>query len=134
MLANVQKVRAVGASLLAISLLSGCASTKVLEEQPAPFGKDACLESAVVGSWKASVPADDTLTFSADCTGVSVTCRSRFIFPPNLGKAGLVNIQVLESDGPKDCLSKGLHRCSVSLMSNSGTLNCGKGTINLNRL
>jgi hypothetical protein len=114
--------------------LASCVSAPVLEEQPAPFGANACLESAIVGTWKASSPADDTLTFSPDCTGVSVVCRSRFVFPPNLGKAGLVNIQVLESEGPKECLSKGLHRCSVSLMTNSAAFNCGQGAVNLTRL
>ncbi len=119
---------------IALGLISACVSTPVIEEQPAPFGVNACLESSVVGSWKASNPVDDTLTFSPDCTGVSVVCRSRFVFPPNIGKAGLVNIQVLESEGSKECLPKGLHRCSVNVMTNSATFNCGGGTVNLTRL
>lgn len=120
--------------IVSVCVLASCVSAPVLEEQPAPFGTNACLEAPVVGSWKASVPADDTLTFSPDCTGVSVVCRSRFVFPPNVGKAGLVNIQVLESDGPKECMPKGLHRCSVNVLTNTATLNCGKATINLTRL
>jgi hypothetical protein len=111
-----------------------CVSKPLLEEQPAPFGKDACLEASVVGAWKVSAPADDTWTFSPDCSAVSGACRSRFLFPPNISKAGLVNIQVLESDGPDGCLEKGNHRCTFAVLSNSATVNCGKQTFQLTRI
>lgn len=110
--------------------LSSCVSKPLLEEQPAPFGKDACLESPLVGSWKAG---EDTFTFGPDCAGTSTNCRSKFLFPPNIAQAGVVNIQVLESDGPEGCLKKGTHRCSVSVLTNSATLNCGSGSLQLSR-
>jgi hypothetical protein len=113
---------------------NSCVSKPLLEEIPTPFGKDGCLESPMVGSWKSTFPADDTLTFSADCSAVSVVCRSRFLFPPNLAKAGVIDIQVLESDGPEGCLPKGTHRCSFSVLSNSASMNCGKQTMQLTRL
>lgn len=113
---------------------AACVSKPLLEEQPAPFGKDACLESPIVGSWKASLPSDDTLTFGPDCSGISAVCRSKFLFPPNLAKAGVVNIQVIENEGGEGCLKKGTHRCSVTVLSNSATLNCGQGTVQLSRL
>ncbi|MEY3901910.1 MAG: hypothetical protein RL189_1216 [Pseudomonadota bacterium] len=111
-----------------------CVSKPLMEEQPAPFGKDACLDSPIVGSWKATVPTEDTMTFGPDCSGTSVACRSRFLFPPNLAKSGIANLQVLESDGPKGCLTKGTHRCSFAVLTNTVTVNCGSGSFQLTRL
>lgn len=119
---------------LFLPVFVSCVSKPLLEEQPAPFGKDACLESPIVGSWKATVPAEDTLTFGPDCSGTSVVCRSRFLFPPNIAKSGIVNLQVLESDGPDGCLTKGTHRCSFAVLTNTVTVNCGKGSFQLTRL
>ncbi|MFZ9521013.1 MAG: hypothetical protein ACO3A4_11110 [Silvanigrellaceae bacterium] len=134
MMFNCGVLRALSLAFVGALGCISCVSKPLLEEQPAPFGKDACLESPIVGSWKASMPADDTWTFSPDCSAVSAACRSRFLYPPNLSKAGLVNIKVTESDGPEGCLDKGNHRCTFSILSNSATVNCGKQTFQLTRI
>lgn len=115
-------------------LLGGCVSKPLLEESPAPFGKDTCLESPLVGVWQADFPEGERLTFNQDCTAVSLRCQSRFLFPPNAAHVGIINIKVLESDGPKGCLGTGTYRCSLSLLSNSGTLSCEGRTLQLKRL
>jgi len=121
---------------LAIAIVSaaGCVSRSLVEDSSAPFGKDTCLESPLVGSWKADIPEGETITFKQDCTAVSVRCQMRFQFPPNAASAGLANIKVLESDGPKGCLGTGTYRCSFNLMMNSGTMICDGKKIQLNRL
>ncbi|MBM3381443.1 MAG: hypothetical protein FJY29_03285 [Betaproteobacteria bacterium] len=115
-------------------LTAACVSKPLMEESPAPFGKDGCLESPLVGLWEAQFPEGERITFNQDCTAVSVKCQSRFLFPPNATKVGIVNLKVLESDGPKGCLKSGTYRCSVSLMTNSGTISCEGTTLQIKRL
>lgn len=129
-----QLLGALAGSVIFFPVYISCVSKPLLEEQPAPFGKDACLDSPIVGSWKTSAPTEDTLTFGPDCSGTSVACRSRFLFPPNLAKSGIANLQVLESDGPEGCLTKGTHRCSFAVLTNTVTVNCGNGSFQLTRL
>lgn len=121
-------------SLSFILIASGCVSKPLMEESPAPFGKDTCLESPLVGLWEAQFPEGERITFNQDCTAVTLKCQSRFLFPPNATKVGIVNLKVLESEGPKGCLKSGTHRCSVSLMTNSGTISCDGKTLQIKRL
>jgi hypothetical protein len=117
-----------------VLMLAACVSKPLMEESPAPFGKDACLESPLVGMWEAQFPAGERITFNQDCTAVAVKCQSRFLFPPNATNVGVINLKVLESDGQKGCLKSGTYRCSVSLMTNSGTLSCEGTTLQIKRL
>ena len=113
---------------------ASCVSKPLVEESPAPFGKDACLESPLVGLWEVQFPEGERITFNPDCTAVALKCQSRFLFPPNAIQVGVVNLKVLESDGPKGCLKSGTYRCSVSLMTNSGTISCEGTTLQITRL
>jgi len=112
---------------------SGCASKPLIEKSAAPFEKDTCLESPLVGLWTSDKPEGDRITFNQDCTAVSVKCQSRFQFPPNATQNGIFNIKVLESEGPDECLDSGSHRCSVSMLSNSATLTCDEKVFKLKR-
>lgn len=116
-----------------IGATAGCVSKPLLEESAAPFEKDTCLESPLVGVWISDKPKDDRLTFNQDCTAVSVKCQSRFQFPPNATQSGVFNIKVLESEGPDDCLGTGSQRCSVNVLSNSATLTCDEKVFHLKR-
>ncbi|MEY2988073.1 MAG: hypothetical protein RJB13_1594 [Pseudomonadota bacterium] len=114
-------------------VISGCASKPLIEESAAPFEKDTCLESPLVGLWTSDKPEGDRITFNQDCTAVSVKCQSRLQFPPNATQNGIFNIKVLESEGPDECLDNGSHRCSVSVLSNSATLTCDEKVFKLKR-
>jgi hypothetical protein len=120
-------------SALLLLVVAGCASKPLIEESAAPFEKDTCLESPLVGLWTSDKPEGDRLTFNQDCTAVSVKCQSRFQFPPNATQNGIFNIKVLESEGPDECLDSGSHRCSVSVLSNSATLTCDEKVFKLKR-
>lgn len=115
------------------ALVAGCVSKPLIEESAAPFEKDTCLESPLVGLWTSDKPEGDRITFNQDCTAVSVKCQSRFQFPPNATQNGIFNIKVLESEGPDECLDSGSHRCSVSVLSNSATLTCDEKEFKLKR-
>lgn len=117
---------------MGVVFTSSCATTKGGAQSGKSEVSGMCGKSPMVGAWKTS--QGDTITFREDCSGISVACRSRFNYPAVNGNSGIVKINILEKDGPDDCLTVGEHSCSYSVTGDEGSINCGGAPFSIKRI